>query len=133
MNVKRIVYEQQKTQGQNTMTFTKEQVKNMANVNQVFQLKRIHESNGGFFFKEDTMRSFSSRIHSDVYGGCVFVTSEKNSSWRYEYPRLYTVRYMDSTGNTRTVGEFQGFETRSKAHTFARRIGIEIEQMRLAL
>jgi hypothetical protein len=115
------------------MTFTKEQVKNMANVRQVFQLKRLHESNGGFFFKEDTMRSFSSRIHSDVYGGCVFVTSEKNCSWRYEYPRLYTVRYMDSTGNTRTVGEFQGFETRSKAHAFAKNIGIEIEQIRNAL
>jgi len=116
-----------------TMTFTKQQVKNLANVNQVFQLKRIHESNGGHFFSEATMRAFSSRIHSDVYGGCVFVTSEKNRSWRYKYPRLYTVRYMDSTGYTRTVGEFQGFETRSKAHTFAKNIGIKIDQVRLAL
>jgi hypothetical protein len=115
------------------MTFTKEQVKSMANVNQVFQLKRLHENNGGYFFSKESMRFFSSRIHSDVYGGCVFVTSEQNSSRRYEYSRLYTVRYMDADGSTRTVGEFQGFDTRSKAHTFAKNIGIEIDQMRLAL
>ncbi len=117
------------------MTFTKQQVKNLANVNQVFQLRRLHENNGGYFFSEGAMRSFSSRIHSDVYGGCVFVTSEKNKSWHQftAYPRLYTVRYMDNTGSTHTIGEFQGFDTRSKAHTFAKNIGIEIDQMRLAL
>ena len=115
------------------MTFTKQQVKNLANVNLVSQLKQLHENNGGYFFSEGAMRSFSSRIHSDVYGGCVFVTSEKNNSWRYNYPRLYTVRYMDNTGSTHTIGEFQGFETRSKAHTFAKNIGIKIDQMRLAL
>ncbi len=113
------------------MTFTKEQVKNMANVNMMFQLKRIAENNGSYFFSEGAMRSFQSRIHDAVYGGCVFVTSEKNRSWRYEYPRLYTVRYMDSKGNTHTIGEFQGFDTRSKAHTFAQNLGIEIEQVRL--
>ena len=114
-------------------TFTRRQVKDLANVNQVFQLKRLHENNGGYFFSEGAMRSFQSRIHDTVYGGCVFVTSQKNRSWQYEYPRLYTVRYMDSAGSTHTIGDFQGFETRSKAHTFAKNIGIEIEQMRLAL
>lgn len=115
------------------MTLTKTQVKNMANVNQVFQLQRLHENNGGYFFSKDSMRFFNSRIHTDVYGGCVFVTSEKNKSGYHEYPRLYTVRYMDANGSTHTVGDFQGFETRSKAHTFAKNIGIKIEQMRLAL
>ena len=89
----------------------------------IYQLRNLHERNGGYFFSEGAMRSFSSRIHSDVYGGCVFVTSEKNRSWRYNYPRLYTVRYMDGDGNTHTVGDFQGFETRSKAHTFAKNLG----------
>ena len=96
---------------------------NLAQCRAVYQLRNLHERNGGYFFSEGAMRSFSSRIHSDVYGGCVFVTSEKNRSWRYNYPRLYTVRYMDGDGNTHTVGDFQGFETRSKAHTFAKNLG----------
>ena len=89
----------------------------------IYQLRDLHERNGGYFFSEGAMRSLSSRIHSDVYGGCVFVTSEKQRSWRFEYPRLYTVRYMDGDGNTHTVGDFQGFETRSTAHTFAKNLG----------
>ena len=99
------------------------QIGNLAQCNQTFQLIRLHEKYGGYFFTKDSMRFFSSRIHSDVYGGCVFVTSEKNKSYRHEYSRLYTVRYMDNTGNTHTAGEFQGFETRSKAHTFASNLG----------
>ena len=114
------------------MTFTKEQVKNMANVSIVFQLKRIAENNGSHFFDKDTMRFFQSRIHDVVYGGCVFVTSEKQRSYRgHTYPRLYTVRYMDNKGSVHTIGEFQGFDTRSKAHTFAYNMGIKIEQVRL--
>lgn len=103
---------------------------NLAQCRTVYQLRELHERNGGYFFSEGAMRSFSSRIHSDVYGGCVFVTSEKNRSWRYNYPRLYTVRYMDGDGNTHTVGDFQGFETRSKAHTFAKNLGEWIEKRR---
>ncbi len=96
---------------------------NLAQCRTVYQLRELHERNGGYFFTEGAMRSFRSRIHSDVYGGCVFVTSEKHISWRFDYPRLYTVRYMDANGNTHTAGDFQGFETRSKAHTFAKNLG----------
>ena len=115
------------------MTFTKEQVKNMANVNHIFQLKRIAENNGSYFFSDGAMRSFQSRIHDVVYGGCVFVTSEKMraSRWTPNPQRLYTVRYMDNKGNTHTISEFQEFGTRSKAHTFAYNMGIKIEQVRL--
>jgi len=117
------------------MTFTKEQVKNMANVNMMFQLKRIAERHGSYFFSEGAMRSFQSRIHDVVYGGCVFVTSEKmrSSRWTPNPQRLYTVRYMDNKGNDYTIGEFQGFDTRSKAHSFAYNMGIKIEQIRLGL
>ena len=101
---------------------------NLPQCRTMYQLRELHERNGGYFFSEGAMRSFSSRIHSDVYGGCVFVTSEKNRSWRYNYPRLYTVRYMDGDGNTHTVGDFQGYETRSKALTFAQNFGEWIEK-----
>ena len=76
------------------------------------------------------MRFFRSRIHDVVYGGCVFVTSEKHVTWRTEHPRYYTVRYMDNKGNVHTIGEFQGFDTRSKAHTFAYNVGMEIDSLR---
>ena len=52
------------------MTFTKKQVKNMANVSILFQLKRIAKDNGSHFFDKDSMRFFQSRIHDVVYGGC---------------------------------------------------------------
>ena len=115
------------------MTFTKKLVKNMANVSILFQLKRIAKDNGSHFFDKDSMRFFQSRIHDVVYGGCVFVTSEKMrpSRWTPNPQRLYTVRYMDNKGNAHTIGEFQGFDTRSKAHTFAYNMGIKIEQIRL--
>ena len=107
-----------------------EHLENLPQCYAIYQLRNLHERNGGYFFTEGAMRSFNSRIHTDVYGGCVFVTSEKNRSWRFEYPRLYTVRYMDGDGNTHTVGDFQGFETRSKAHTFAKNLGEWIEKRR---
>ena len=100
-------------------------VNDLANCRTINQLIALHERHGGHFFSEDSKRFFNSRIGSDVYGGCVFVTSEQNKRGLYgrTYPRLYTVRYMDSTGNTHTVGDFQGFETRQQAHRFAKKLG----------
>lgn len=108
------------------MTFTKEQVQTLPNFNTLYRLKAFHEDKGFYFFSQDTMRFFKSRIHSDVYGGCVFVTSER----QYGRRRYFTVRYIDARGNIETVGEFQGFDTRSKAHTFAKNLGEKIDNMR---
>jgi hypothetical protein len=95
-------------------------VNDLANCRTIYQLIALHESKGGYFFSDGSKKFFNSRIGSDVYGGCVFVTSEKQS---YKHNRYYTVRYMDSTGNTHTVGDFQGFETRQQAHRFAKKLG----------
>jgi len=81
------------------------------------QIQSFHESKGMYFFSEDSKRFFSSRIHSDVYGGCVFVTSEK---FDWKSPRLFSVRMITESGSIKTIGGFQGFDTRSKAHTFAK-------------
>jgi len=129
--LKRIVYEQQSRETKMKQYIKEHQVGNLAQCNQVYQLIRLHERYGGYFFSKDSMSFFSSRVHSDVYGGCVFVTSEKNNSAYHEYPRLYTVRYMDSTGNTHTADEFQSFGTRSKAHTFAKNLGEYITATRV--
>ena len=85
--------------------------------NTINQIIAFHESKGLFFFSPSAKRFFSSRIHSEVYNGCVFVTSEK---FDWKSPRLYTVRKIESDGSITTLGDFQGFDTRSKAHTFAK-------------
>ena len=81
------------------------------------QIINFHESKGMHFFSAGSKRFFNSRIHSDVYGGCVFVTSEK---FDWKSPRLFTVRKIDQNGNIETIGDFQGYDTRSKAHTAAK-------------
>ena len=86
-----------------------------ANVSSIYAAQRLNENNGMHFFSPNAMRFFSCRIHSDLYRGCVFVTSEK-SSWDV---RKYTVRAIKADGGIETVGEFQGYETRSQAHTAA--------------
>ena len=111
------------------MTFTKEQVKNMANVNHIFQLKRIAENNGSYFFSDGAMRSFQSRIHDVVYGGCVSVDKRKRCVHHvgHQTHKDYTLCVIWTTkGNTHTISEFQEFGTRSKAHTFAYNMGIKI-------
>jgi hypothetical protein len=90
-----------------------------ANVGHVGQLKYLNESNGYYFFSENTMRSFYSRVHSDIYGGCVFVTSEKQG---YGYDRKYTVRIMHANGDIETCSSFGQYPTRYQAHTSAKHL-----------
>ena len=86
-----------------------------ANVSTIYAAQRLNENSGSHFFSPNAMRFFSCRVHSNLYRGCVFVTSEK-SSWDV---RKYTVRAIKADGGIETVGEFQGYETRSQAHTAA--------------
>ena len=37
------------------------------------------QSAGSHFFDEATLRFFSSRIQSKIYGGCYFITSERDN------------------------------------------------------
>ena len=112
------------------------QIKELAKTNSlpthraIYQIKAHNQNNGYYFFNENTMRGFKSRIHSDVYGGCVFVTSEKNSSWRFDHPRAYTVRMITDNGDIKTIGEFQGFDTRYSAHAHAKWVGEVINENR---
>ena len=84
------------------------------NINEIIALNKRA---GNHFFSKESMRFFSSRVHSEVYNGRFFVTSEK---FDWKSPRLYTVRKIESDGSITTIGDFQGFDTRSKAHTFAK-------------
>ena len=81
------------------------------------QIIALNKSVGNHFFSPSSMRFFSSRVHSEVYNGCYFVTSER---YNWTSPRLYTVRKANPDGTIETIGDFQAFTTRAKAHTFAK-------------
>ena len=94
----------------------------------IYSIDEVKKAAKGFFFEPDTMRSFSSRVLSDVFdgpNGCFFVTSEKFRGFRCENkPRLYTVRRLDRvTGlvDTAPGHEFQEFKSRTGALGAARR------------
>lgn len=98
--------------------FQKNPNQQYANVRHVGQLINLNESNGYYFFNKRTMRAFNSRVHSDIYGGCVFVTSEKQG-W---LERKYTVRIMRANGSIETCSSFQQYSTRYQAHAAAKHL-----------
>lgn len=82
------------------------------------KIKRKNKEGGFEFFSEGAIYFFSSRVHTKVYGGIYFVTSEKTPSSR----RAYTVRRALEDGDIETVGEFMQYSTRQKAHAAAKRL-----------
>lgn len=76
----------------------------------------IHEavSAGSHFFDDSTMRFFGSRILPTIYGGCYFITSERDN-YRDSNPRFYTIRKYEGGLKVETVGEFCQFKTRAQA------------------
>ena len=71
-------------------------------------------SAGSHFFDDSTLGFFSSRILPTIYGGCYFITSERDT-YRDINPRFYTIRKYEGGLKVETVGEFCQYETRSQA------------------
>ena len=88
-----------------------------ASESSISSIIHLNKSNGSHFFEPSAMRFFNSRIHSKVYGGCIFVTSEKQS-WRH--PRKYTVRIAYADGSIESVSSFQQYSTKYQAHQAAK-------------
>ena len=87
----------------------------------ISQIIRLNESSGRYFFSPSAMRSFNCRVHENVYGGCVFVTSEKNDMpYCAPQPRVYTVRVAFEDGSIHTYGALGDYATRADAHSDAR-------------
>lgn len=84
------------------------------------EIKAANTRAGYHFFKADTLRFFSSRISSTVYGHGVIVTSERDTYG--DQPRRYTVRLALPTGEVESLGEFEQFATSGQAHAFARKV-----------
>ena len=102
-----------------TLQQLKDLAPNLPTYKYISQIKYASKAIGSHFFSEGAMRVWGSRIHSQVYGGCIFVTSET----RPFFARAYTIRMIDSTGSIRTIGEYQEHDTRYSAHSYAKYLG----------
>ena len=71
-------------------------------------------SAGSHFFDDSTLRFFSSRILPTIYGGCYFITSERDT-YRDSNPRFYTIRKYEGDLKVETVGKFCQYKTRAQA------------------
>ena len=70
---------------------------------------------------------------SEVYGRCVFVTSERpNMIFSAPQPRSYTVRLALANGGIETLGEHGGYSTRAQAHAAAKRAAAALKDGTLA-
>lgn len=83
-------------------------------------IKEANARMGMYFFEKKAMRFFSSRILAQTFdngaNGVFFVTSERGPNG----VRAYSVRkFLPTTGDIETVGEFQGYATRKQAMTAA--------------
>lgn len=95
-----------------------------ANFSSISQIISFNGSNGYYFFSKGAMRGFNTRVHDAVYGGCVFVTSERNDiPFCAPQPRVYTVRVQRADGSIDTYGSLGDYATRAEAHRDAAWLG----------
>jgi len=99
----------------------------VGNFRTMYSAQAFHESKGMYFFSDGAKRFFSSRISDNIYGGCVFVTSEK---YDWSSPRLYTIRYIGIDGDIHSYSGFQEYSSRNTAHYHARKLGDWIKSER---
>ena len=87
--------------------------KRYVNFNHMNDLMAFNREQGLHFFSQTTTKFFGSQIEtvSKPYGGCVFITSEKDNN----RPRLYTVRAMRENGRIETIGGFQRYKNLDEA------------------
>lgn len=83
----------------------------------IAQIVDANVAAGQCWFSPSSMRFFRSKVHSPVYEGNYFVSSEQAGA---DHRRLYTVRYLSENGVVRTEGEFQGYSTLALARIAAR-------------
>tara|TARA_Y100001938_G_scaffold147071_1_gene227460 strand:- start:547 stop:858 length:312 start_codon:yes stop_codon:yes gene_type:complete len=89
------------------------------------EVRALNKAQGYNFFSPDTLQFFNSIVAEDVFGGCVFVTSEQNG---YGNPRLYTIRAIQANGRIETLSDFQEFETLNQAIGEAQRFASKLSK-----
>lgn len=103
-----------------TKQMKKQAIRQFHSITGIYHIDDVKSKSKGFFFNKDSMKFFSSRLVDEVFPSnkeVFFVTSEK---FDHKSPRLFTVRVLDlGSGSIITVGEFQGYETKTQALTAA--------------
>lgn len=90
----------------------------------IHEVKATNKAAGLYFFDLETVAFFNSHTLPQLYGGCVFVTSERYSP---STPVRYTVRECLRDGHIETVGEFQAYATKEAALSAAREYAARME------
>lgn len=75
------------------------------------------------FFSPAAMSFFSSRLHDQIYGGQMFITSEQDATgivWGGD--RRWTIRRMSEHGHIDTIGEFGQYSSLADAIAAAQRL-----------
>ena len=82
-------------------------------------IRAVNRAAGQHWFEAGSMRFFKSRVHPTVYGGRYFITSEQGPNGI----RAYSIREAVDWGKRiDTVGEFQGYATKSDAVLAVRKL-----------
>ena len=84
----------------------------------ISQFRQLNYQQGYHWFDASSMKFFGTRLHADLYGGCVFVTSDK----QYNGDRKYSVRVGMKDGTINSYA-FVEYDTRSEAHREAKWLG----------
>ena len=69
---------------------------------------------GSHFFDKSSMRWFNSRIYPKIYGGCYFITSEKDDM-RPTHRRAWSVRKYNGGRAIDDIGNFCEFNSLAEA------------------
>ena len=83
------------------------------------EVKQANKQIGNHFFDKKTMEFFNSKIESSLIEKNekqYFITSEQfTGPGEYIGKRLYTIREVKPNGEIKTIGEFQGYNTKQEA------------------
>lgn len=80
------------------------------------QIIATNKKFGGHFFDRDAMKFFKGRVLKGVYGGAIFITSER---FRF-FDRAYSIRYCNSVGSIQTI-DYMKYRTRRQAISMAKK------------
>ena len=61
------------------------------------EIKRAHEANGGYFFREDTMKYWGTKLHGYTTRYNLFITSDDNFNGT---KKLFSVRFYNAEKDT---------------------------------
>jgi hypothetical protein len=98
-------------------------MKKIGNFISVDHVKRNNAQQGYHWFDAATMQSFKTKLGSDLFGGCVFVSSEKNDMpYMPPQPRKYSIRVAMDNGSIQTYA-FHQYDTMREAKKEAKWLG----------